>query len=174
MTRFPPIAVLVLTAACGATSIPEMTTEPTDGCTIFLSGGLTASGDQKCTVVVEGSLDAGVSIEIGASGASYGVLQFDATLPGSTFEAGTFATSGSSMFVKATTTVTQDSQTWEQSLHGSNPDTGAATLRVSATGSPSTSNGATSWPNSHGTLNATLPAVTATGASGSLSATITF
>jgi len=176
MKRLTMIAALLPAAACGTNNAPGQQVG-SGGCQIFLSGGVTATGAQICAVEATGAPDAGVTFAITSSGLSYGTLSFAATLPGSAFAAGAFGTTGatgSTALVKATTTLTNGNDVWVQSLHGSNPDTGSATLTISSTGTAVTAGGTSTWDSASGQLKATLSPQTASDAGDTVTATVDF
>ncbi len=175
MIRLTLMAALLLAAACGTSSDTQgQQQDVSNGCQIFMSGAVMATGVQSCTVAAASAPDAGVSFAVTSSGTSYGTLSFAAELPGSTFATGAFGTSGSMAALKAATTLTNGSAIWLQSLHGPDPDTGSMSLTVQSTGTAVTAKGATAWTGPSGQLKATLIPQAASGASGTVTATIDF
>ena len=165
------LALAAALAACGGS-----TTELSN-CNVTFSGAVTGSG--KCTIAGGNGYKAGGSgngVGIGMNGTVTGVQSFAFALDlGSTAVAtGTYSNTATTAS-EATTLSGTGNATWIQTSHaGSTPDQGTYTLNLTDLGPGINSNGGTAYAAMHGSLNATLPAVTGTGATGTVTVSATF
>jgi hypothetical protein len=142
----------------------------TGGCVMTITGANTASGPCNLSLgysAAQGHLAFGVTLMAKPTD-SFGCDL--ATSP--TLTAGVFTQANGRDYVS---TVLDVSKVW-QALYenGGDPATGTYTLTITDPGTPASSGADTFYPYAHGTLDATLPPVTATGATGDTMIHVTF
>ena len=154
---------------------------PQDGasaqsCTYTLSGAISATGSCTATAAFDTSsgTNPGLGFDITGTSAEF---NFGSNLSASN-DFAALETYDQTNVVNAAAEVLQGNPplTWEATVHNTNgdPDQGSFSLHITDTGTTLTSNGNSVWTAPHGSLDATLPAVTASGASGTVTAHVTF
>ncbi len=163
------VAVLATAAACGGTVSGVATGGPAT-----VSGGLTGT----VTVKGLGQYQPGVGVVFGLSTTTAGgpTVAITVTLPSgtSTLSPGTFTSASVS---QASIQAYQGNNGYAAiggtSVSGSDAQ-GSFTLNVTEVGSTLSAGGGTQWPFMHGTLTATMPAVSSSAATGTATLTATF
>lgn len=159
-------------AACGGGGGGGTDAGTSGGCTITLSGALTATA--PCTPAgAYGASSNALGFEISSQGTSpnFNSFNFSIQLPGTTLQTGTFTSANST---KAATVVSGNTSTqiWGQYFNHGSANQGTYSFTITSTGAEFDSGGKKTWSYAHGSLTATLaPSGTA---SGTLDATVTF
>jgi hypothetical protein len=146
------------------------------GCTFTLSGSYSTSGTCTVTAAYNASSPSsppGLGIEIASSST---VFNFSSKLSSTNnFAAGASYTQGNVVTAGAETL--NGTAAWQIVIHNVNgmPDQGSFTLSISSPGPAITAtDGSMEWMTPHGTLSATMPADSGSGATGTVDAQVTF
>jgi hypothetical protein len=170
-------AALIALAACSTTSIPGVTTGQ-NNCKVTLSGAI--SGTFNCVSAPTGGYDsnnnkAAIAVVVGnASSASNTAPNINIGIgwPGQ-MSTGTYHQSDTGAQGGAAVTGTSSASWLASSANGSNPAVGTYTLNL--TGTDSIAGGASGAAYYvHGTVDGTLPAITNSGATGTVTLHATF
>jgi hypothetical protein len=148
------------------------------GCKFTLSGAVSATGACTATASYDptNASNPGVAFSLGANGATGAEFSFGGLLSSTNnFTTGASYTEAN-VVNAAGETVQYTTAAWMVVVHavGGDPDQGSFTLGISNPGQPIESNGAIAWITPHGSLAATLPAVTSSAATGTVTASATF
>lgn len=160
----------LVNAACGGSG--STTTGPHNpaGCTVTLTGAVT--GEYNCTVDAalgynhaEGTIGFGLSVNPATNGQPPSTV-VGLAMTGSGWSTGTFAQTAAG--ATGGVEVQNTSEFWQATIGGSS-DQGTWSVHISDVGTALT-NGAGDkvYQNSHGTFDATAPAITASGATGTV------
>lgn len=169
MQRVLVLAAAATLVACGGSDL----TNP-GVCTVTLSGAVTAT--KTCVVgAAHDNASNQTAIAINVQGGS-GQPSFAFALNMGSADPLATTYTQASPGEAGSTYMAADNKTWLQLAHdhGGAPDQGTYSLKISDLGTTITASGGKAWPLIHGTLDATLKAQTATGASGDLVAKVTF
>jgi hypothetical protein len=165
------IAALFAVAGCGG-STTSLTTDPSANCSIALSGAVTAT--LSCTAHSAAYNSANNTGGFVLSAAATAAVQSFSAAVGTTGQptTGTFTQSSGSLNGSGVVVRGTGNQIWSSTV-GSGTQ-GTFSLVVRDLGSSVSANGGTAWPLIHGTLNATLPGVPGSGATGSVTVVASF
>lgn len=156
-------------AACGNSTGPE--TGSSKSCSAVVTGAVSAS--YPClTAMVLDTDDGTVGMGIASNDGNPASFNFAFKVPGGALTAGTFnsSTDGAS----GTAVESQVPHVWDATI-GNVPDQGTLSITITDIGSAVTGNsGAKAWINTHGHASATMPAVSVTGATGTVTASVSW
>jgi hypothetical protein len=164
--------VVAALGACGGSDESDGGTSG-GNCALTLSGAITATSG--CTMAVahsDSKTETAIAI-LGVPDAGYAHFSFTANLGSADLANESYTVSN---VTQAVTVASADlMKFWNQSLNDSpNPDQGTFTLAISSAGLKIPADGGAVWMNTQGTFDATLPAVSTTGATGTVTAHVAF
>lgn len=157
-------------AACGTSTSPNDANSAAT-CKVTLSGAVT--GTHGC-VVAMGLNSTTDTVDMGVSAAISQTEQFSLALkfPGTALTAGTFTSSTDG--AAGAVVESQIPKVWD-AVRGDPPDQGTFSITISGTGTPVTGNtGDVGYLNTHGSADATMPAIASSGATGTVTVHVTW